>query len=40
MVAVEVSFRIPVEDGEGDKFCGDFRYDEAIIVAPTEEQGT
>lgn len=26
MVAVEVSFRIPVEDGEGDKFCGDFRY--------------
>lgn len=38
MVAVEVSFRIPVEDGEGDKFCGDFRYDEAIILAPTEEQ--
>lgn len=38
MIAVEITFKVPVKDGEGDEFCGESRYDDAIIVAPTEER--
>ena len=38
MIAIEVEFKIPVENSEGDELCVDFRYDEVIVVAPTEEQ--
>ena len=38
MITIEVEFKIPVENSEGDELCIDFRYDEAIVVAPTEER--
>jgi len=38
MVAIKIEFNTPVENGEGNELCIDFRYDEAIVVAPTEER--
>ena len=38
MVAIKVEFKTPVENDKGNELCIDFRYDEAIVVAPTEEQ--